>query len=180
MRDIEADAGARRRHRAEQQVACTAGEIEDAIALSQLREPNQHPLPAAVLPIREEPGDEVVAVGDRGKESTDVAALALGRGDGRAQGHSKGHCARRSRTGILTMCRTLLTVVPRSRSLKKRWPCVDMAMRSTLRSSASRISSVAGSPIASSVVTLSEAAASSDATRSRYARSAFISSDSRS
>ena len=63
--------------------------------------------------------------------------------------------------------RARLTVVPRRRSFRNRCPCVDMASRSTRRVSARRMSSVAGSPIASSVDTVRPLADSSDASRSR-------------
>ncbi len=43
----------------------------------------------------------------------------------------RGYCARSSRTGIFTRCRTRSTVVPLTTSARKRWPCVDMAIRST-------------------------------------------------
>ena len=147
MGHVETDAGPRRRNRREQQIAGPAREIEHAIGLAKIGELDDLPLPPPVLTVRQKAGDEIVAVGDGREQAPDVATLALGR---RNVG-PKGHCARRSRTGILTTCRTLFTVVPRSRSLKKRCPCVDIAMRSTLRSSARRMSSVAGSPIASSV-----------------------------
>ena len=51
-------------------------------------------------------------------------------------------------TGIVTLCRTRSAVLPRIRSLRKRWPCVDMAIRSTCSSCATLTSSVAGSPSA--------------------------------
>src|SRR3954471_23905876 len=54
-----------------------------------------------------------------------------------------------------------------------------MAIRSTLRSRESRINSVAGSPMASSIDVTIDCAASSDARFSRYWRSPRISSDSR-
>ena len=57
--------------------------------------------------------------------------------------------ARSSSTGTRTVWRTLSTVVPCTISERKRWPCVDIAIRSTRSSAAMRMISVAGSPMAS-------------------------------
>src|SRR5438105_9231328 len=64
-------------------------------------------------------------------------------------------------------------------SLRNRWPWVDMAIRSTCSSSAMRISSVAGSPMASFMSHVKPAARSVSQVCCRYARSLLISSDSR-
>ena len=47
-------------------------------------------------------------------------------------------------TGTTTLWRTRSAVLPRIRSFRKRWPWVDIAIRSTCSASATRTSSVAG------------------------------------
>ena len=48
-------------------------------------------LPAPILPVREQHGDEVVAVRDGGEQAPDVGGLAAGRRDTGAQRASRGH-----------------------------------------------------------------------------------------
>ena len=66
---------------ANDEVAGSAREIEHAIGRLQRGELNQPPLPAAILSVGKKPGDEVVAVGDGGKQLADVAPFAFRRGD---------------------------------------------------------------------------------------------------
>src|SRR5712671_4673048 len=65
------------------------------------------------------------------------------------------------------------------RSDRNRWPCVDIAMRSTFSSFDTRMISSDGSPMASCVRTVRPCAEKLARRVSRYARSSFISSDSR-
>ena len=80
-RDVEADdAGAARRER-ERDVAGAGREVERRRARRRRREIDQPTLPASILPVRQHDGDEVVAIGNRGKERADVAAFAVWRRD---------------------------------------------------------------------------------------------------
>src|SRR5690348_15397755 len=87
-------------------------------------------------------------------------------------------CPRTISTGTVERCRTAVATLPRTRSLKKRCPCVAMAMRSHCSRSAASVISRAGSPLASTASTWNPSDASVAATFSRYSRSRRISSDS--
>jgi hypothetical protein len=71
--------------RLEQDVGRTARQIEHMIRRRDIREPDQATLPSAVLSVRQEAGNEVVAVGDRRKEIANVTLFAFGRGNRAAQ-----------------------------------------------------------------------------------------------
>src|SRR5262249_47259569 len=58
-------------------VAGAAGEIERGCAGGGGGERRHAALPAAVLPVREQDGDEIVAIGDGREEPADVAARSL-------------------------------------------------------------------------------------------------------
>ena len=85
VRQIEADRGPRIRSRGKEQIACPAREIENTVVRSHGGKADQALFPAAVLAIRKKPGDEVVAVGDGGKEPPHIEAFAFRGGEGRTK-----------------------------------------------------------------------------------------------
>ena len=66
-------------------VASAAREIEDAVRGTDPGQPDQSPLPPAVLPVRQKPGDEIVPIRDGGEQLADVALFAFGRRDRAAE-----------------------------------------------------------------------------------------------
>ena len=66
LRQIEADAVPRAVGCGEEQIACPAGKIEDTVVPAHCGKADQPLLPAPVLTVREQPCDEVVAIGDGG------------------------------------------------------------------------------------------------------------------
>src|SRR5207249_233748 len=91
--DVEADGISRTRRFAEHDVAGAAREIEDTIARRQRRERDESFLPAPIHSTGQEDRDEVVAIGDRREQRSNVALLAGGRGDGRSQPHARSTAA---------------------------------------------------------------------------------------
>src|SRR5262249_61226870 len=63
--------------------------LAPAVLGPDLPEPDQTPLPAAVLAVGERDGDEVVAVRDRGEEPPDVPAFPVRRGEGGSERHGR-------------------------------------------------------------------------------------------
>jgi hypothetical protein len=82
MRDIEPDGESRGSGHRAHQIAGPACEIEDAIVSVDPGKSDEPPFPAAVLSVRECPGDEVVAIGNGGEQSPDVLLFADRRGEG--------------------------------------------------------------------------------------------------
>ena len=64
------------RGRGEGEVAGAAGQIEDAFARLDRGGGDQSPLPMLIAAVRQQPRDQIVAIGDRVKEPRDVAGLA--------------------------------------------------------------------------------------------------------
>ena len=81
MGDVQADHEVRGRGGGEDQITGTAGQIQYSIARRDRRQPDEAALPAAVLSVRKKPRDEIVAIGDGGKEPANVAALAFSGGE---------------------------------------------------------------------------------------------------
>jgi hypothetical protein len=71
--------------RREEDVAGTAGKIEHPVGRPDGGELHQPPLPPAILAVRQQPRDEVVAIRDGGEQPPDVLLFAFGSGDGIAQ-----------------------------------------------------------------------------------------------
>ena len=65
----------------ERDVAGAGRQIERASARGGAASSTQSPLPAPILPVREDDGDQIVPIGDRREQRSDVAALALRRRD---------------------------------------------------------------------------------------------------
>jgi hypothetical protein len=77
MRHIETNRLRHLRSCREHDVAGSAREIEQAIGWLQARKSDQPLLPASILTVGKKSGDEVVAVGDGGKQPPDVSLFAL-------------------------------------------------------------------------------------------------------
>ena len=58
-------------------VAGAGGKIERALAAADVRKRDQLRLPSRVLPVRQQRGDQVVAIRDRRKQVADVLTLGL-------------------------------------------------------------------------------------------------------
>ena len=95
MREIETDgAGRTESERFEQNVGGAARQIEHAIRWRNAREPDQAALPPLILPVRQEPRDQVVAVGDGREKAAHVTPLACRGGNLLAQRGAIAACRR--------------------------------------------------------------------------------------
>ena len=81
MSDVEPYCPLDVRRGLEHEVACATCKVEDSIRRRELSEMNQTLFPATVLSVRKESCDEVVAIGNRGKQAPDVPAFAFSRGN---------------------------------------------------------------------------------------------------
>ncbi len=63
----------------EREVAGAAGQVEHAFAGRDRGGGDQAPLPVLIAAVRQQPRDQVVAVGDGRKQPRDVAGLPIGR-----------------------------------------------------------------------------------------------------
>ena len=81
-RDVEADGHVRRPRGAEQDVAGSAREIEDAVIMAERGQRHQAIFPFPIAAVREDGGNEVVAIRDRREHPANVALFPCGRGDG--------------------------------------------------------------------------------------------------
>lgn len=68
-------------------VSGAGGQVEDAQTGTRRSKAQQAPLPRTILPVRQHHGDEIVAVGNGGKQRPDIAALSVRRRNRLAQGH---------------------------------------------------------------------------------------------
>ena len=78
-RQVQADHPGAARRRLEGEVAGAAGQVEDAFARRDRGGGDQAALPVLIAAVRQQPRDQVVAVGDGRKQPRDVAGLPIGR-----------------------------------------------------------------------------------------------------
>ena len=81
VRDVEANRSSCECCRVEHKIAGATREVEDSIGGRELREVNQPSLPATILSVGKKSRNEIIAIGNRGKQVPDVPAFAFRRGN---------------------------------------------------------------------------------------------------